>query len=297
MALVLPTDASATQPKQPVTDLDQAAFFKPELYISSSHAALADIQSRLPNREAWDTFLQARAAGGGDAVHVYIDPRSGAATNIVGAFPIIPGSGAGNTVTLSTVSRSLGRSVRGIDAETVAALVRRFVVAHQDVLAIDVRQLGTFTATQVNPDLWQVSAPQQVNGVPVRHGRLAATISHGNLVVIGTETWGNAAVDIGPAVAAEFALDAGFAQAGGRALADVLLQEPALEVIPVAPLGRQQGDLYVGEVGAGYEHRLVWSFVFQRPPEHARWEVMVDAHTGDVLSLQDINHYVQRRVT
>ena len=50
-------------------------------------------------------------------------------------------------------------------------------------------------------------------------------------------------------------------------------------------------------MGRGYGHRLVWTFVFQRPPEDARWEVLVDAHTGEVLAFQDINHYVQRQVT
>jgi hypothetical protein len=295
-ALVLPGAAWAAQPKQAVTDIDQKAFFKPELYISSAHVAVADIQSRLPNQEAWSAFLQARAAGG-RPVQAYVDPRSGAATNIIGAFPLIPGGGDGNAVTLASVSQALGRSVEAVNAEVVAALVRRFAVAHQGVLGIDVRQLGPATASQVTPDLWQVSIPQQVRGVPVRYGRLAATISHGNLVLIGTETWGNARVDAGAEVVAEHALDAGFAQAGGRTVADVMLQDPTLEIVPVAPLARQQGDTYTGEVGAGYEHRLVWSFVFQRQPEGARWEVLVDAHTAEVLSLQDVNHYVQRRIT
>jgi hypothetical protein len=297
LALAVPAAAWAAKPKDLVTDLDQAAFFKPELYISSSHAALADIQSRLPNAAAWEAFLQASAAGDVAAPHVYIDPRSGAATNIIGAFPIIPGSGVGNTVTLSAVSQALGRPVGAVDSQTVADLVRRFVLAHKDVLGIDARQLGAFTATQVNPDLWQVTAPQQVQGVPVRYGRLAASVSHGNLVVIGTENWGNARLSVAPEVGPEFALAEGFARAGGRTVADLMLQEPALEVVPVAPLQRQQGDLYVGEVGAGYEHRLVWSYVFQRPPEDGRWEVVVDAHSGEVLSLQDINHYVERRIT
>ena len=96
LALLLPTAAAwAAQPKQPVTDLDQKAFFKPELYIASSQASLQDIQSRLPNQGAWNAFLQARAAAG-QSVNVFIDPRSGAAVNIVGAFPLIPGTGAGN---------------------------------------------------------------------------------------------------------------------------------------------------------------------------------------------------------
>jgi trimeric autotransporter adhesin len=294
-SLALPAASWAAQPKQAVTDIDQKAFFKPELYLSSAHAPLADIQSRLPNRAAWDTFLQGAAAG--RPVHVYVDPRSGAATNIIGAFPLIPGNGDGNSVTLESLSQALGRPVPAVDADVVGTLVRRFAVQHHEVLGIDTRQLGAALATQVTPDLWQVSIPQQVRGVPVRYGRLAASISHGNLVVIGTETWGNARVQVTAEVGPEHALDAGFGEAGGRTVSDVMLQEPKLEIVPVAPLGRQQGDLYTGEVGAGYEHRLVWSFIFQRLPEGARWEVLVDAQTAEVLSLQDVNHYVQRQIT
>ena len=117
LALVLPTAAWAAQPKQSVTDLDQRAFFKPELYVSSAHAPLADIQSRLPNQAAWDAFLQARLSAGQEPVHVYIDPRSGAVTNLMGAFPIIPGSGAGNSVTLGSLAQALGRPVPAVDAD------------------------------------------------------------------------------------------------------------------------------------------------------------------------------------
>jgi hypothetical protein len=297
LALVLPTAAAwAAQPKQTVTDLDQRAFFKPELYISSAHAPLADVQSRLPNQAAWDAFFQARLAAGQEAVHVYIDPRSGAVTNIIGAFPIIPGSGAGNAVTLESLAQALGRPVPAVDAEVVGALVRRFVTQHRAVLGIDLRQLGPIQATQVRPDLWQVSAPQVVRGVPVRYGRLAASISHGNLVTIGTETWGDARVNVQPEVGADFALDAGFAQAGGRTVSDLVLQAPALEIVPVSPAA-QKGEGWDGAVGTGYEHRLVWSFIFQRAGEGARWEVLVDAHSGDVLALQDVNQYVQRQIT
>ena len=295
MALLLPSAAAwAAQPKQTLSDLDQKAFFKPELYIASSQAPLQDIQSRLPNQDAWNAFLQARAAAG-QAVNVFIDPRSGAAVNIVGAFPIIPGTGVGNHVTLGSVRQALGRPVTEIDAAVVSRLMRRFVAANREVLGIDLDQLGEFKAMQVTPELWQVSAPQQVNGVPVRYGRLAGTISHGNLVLLGTETWGRARVDVMPAVDGAAALDLGFAYVEGRTPADTILREPTLEVIPVSPAS-SQGAIWAGPVGGGYEHLLVWSFVFQRAGEGARWEMLVDAHSGEVLSLEDINHYAQQQV-
>ena len=66
-----------------------------------------------------------------------------------------------------------------------------------------------FGYAEVNEDLWQVSFPQEVSGVPVRGGRLLATISHGNIVLLGTETWGNVHVDTSPTIAADEAVKIG----------------------------------------------------------------------------------------
>ncbi|HEX6864378.1 MAG TPA: endopeptidase, partial [Thermoanaerobaculia bacterium] len=52
-----------------------------------------------------------------------------------------------------------------------------------------------------------------------------------------------------------------------------------------------------GPVGAGYRHRLVWTFVFQSRPEHALWEVIVDAHDGELLAFQDITQYASHSIT
>ena len=78
-----------------------------------------------------------------------------------------------------------------MDAATVAGAFVAFAEEHRGLLAIDTAQLGAARAVQVTPDLWQISIPQVYHGVPVRDGRLAASINHGNLVVVGTETWGD----------------------------------------------------------------------------------------------------------
>src|SRR5438093_1399666 len=100
----------AAQPKEPGTDLDRKTFFKPELSISTSHAPLGGVLPRLPNRAAWESLLAAR----GDDPHrpqlkAWLDPRSGAATNVMGPFPLIPGRGVGNRITLRDLAGTLGR--------------------------------------------------------------------------------------------------------------------------------------------------------------------------------------------
>ena len=296
LAVLASSGAWAADPKQAVTALDQKAFFQPELSITSAHLALEDALARHPNRAAWDQFLAGSRAGFVNAsdVKIWIDPRSGVATNIMGAYPLIPGNGLGNTLTLQRLGRDLRRPALRADEELVEAAVRRFIRGHVALLGIEPAQLGAARVSQINPELWQVYIPQVYQGVPVRHGHLVASISHGNLVTIGADTWGNVSgLSLTPEVPAEAALQAGFGFAEGPGPEDVLLQPARLEVIPFSP----EAGAYAGPIGQGYGHRLVWAFVFQRPPEDARWEVMVDAHSGEVIALQDTNHYVERQVT
>jgi hypothetical protein len=295
LCLGLPSaPAWAANPKEPTTELDQKEFFRPELYISGSHVALDDALPQLANRDAWDAFT---ARNGASKFSVYLDGRSGALTNLTLPVPLIPGSGVGNSVSLATLSRRLGREVAAVDAAAVSDAFLAFVRDNRAIFGIDVSQLGEARTTQINEDLWQISIPQTVAGIRVRDARLAGSISHGNLVVVGTEIWGDAKLEMVPTLTPEQALEAGFAFAGGRQKGDVLERDSALEVIPYAPTEFQNGETFGGPIGKGYAHRLVYTFVFSRPPELARWETMVDARTGEVLAFQDINHYADRQVS
>src|SRR5262245_34406601 len=172
----------AVEPKETASYLDQKAFFKPELYISSSHEPIEKIVDRLPNRAVWESYLatqemSATGAPGPMMPRAFIDPRSGAATSLIGAFPLIPGRGVGNRIKVADMAASLGRPVLKVDAASVGDSVLAFVRANADLLGIDVKQLGAVKAADVSPELWQVSIPQTYEGIPVRFGRLAATIN------------------------------------------------------------------------------------------------------------------------
>ncbi len=282
----------AFQPKPPTTPLDQKAFFLPELALSSRNVPLHNILDQLPNRSAWENFLQRYDR----RFHVFIDPRSGVPTNIIGPVPMIPGTGKGNHVTLADVSRRLGRRVHAITPDVVGELVLRWIADHRDIFAIDLDQIGPPRVTQVNTYLWQVYFPQVVEGIPVRYAMLVASINHGNMVLIGTENWGNVRIDPTPRISAEAAMQRGFAYIGGRHPEDVIWKEPALEIVPVSPGARTPGEPYTGTVGAGYRHRLVWVFGVRRPPDLGRWEFQIDAHTGEIIAFQDVNHYAKKQI-
>ncbi len=287
--------ATALDPKQVNTPLDAREFFLPELYVSSSQVPVDEIVGELPNRAAWERFLKLRGEGPEHLrVNAFIDPRSGAATNLISSFPLIPGVGVGNEVTLASLSTKLGRSVDAVDARVVAEATMDFVRSHADVLGIDAGQAGPVRATAISDELWNVYIPQEVGGVRVRGGMLAGTINNGNLVIVGTEGWGHVTIRTQPAIDADKAIDAGFAYAGGRSSADTIVQDAQLEIVPVSPQEFLQGEAFAGPVGKGYRHRLVWTFRFQRGDEGATWEPMVDAHTGEVIAFEDKNHYVTR---
>src|SRR5262245_5773704 len=292
LALLVDPAWALTQ-KKTDTLLEEKAFFRPELSLASSQVPLEDVLAQLPNRAAWESFLHANGARPEtQRIHAYIDPRSGGAVNILGPFPIIPGRGVGNTVTLAQLSRAEGRALRQVDARAVAAAARRWVDAHAAILNVDPRQLGPAKATQVTPELWQVSIPQVYEGVAVRDARVAGTIVQGNLVMIGAENWANVALDATPSLGADDALHLGFLHAEGRQASDVMLRAPRLEIVPTAAGATPEGEAFQGPLGKGYDHRLVWTFEFRRPPEDARWEVMVDALQGEVIAFQDTNQYV-----
>ncbi len=289
-AVLLSGSAWGIAPRESASPLAAREFFAPELYLSSANAALEDVLPQLANRAAWDEYLRGRA-GDGARVRAFVDPRSGAATSLLVADPLLPGR---NRLTLADLSARLGRRVDAVDARAVAEAAWAWVDARRAILGVQADQLGPVRASQVHENLWQVSIPQVAGGVRVRDARLVLTISHGNVILAGTQTWGAVALRATPSISAEKALDAGFEYAGGRSLTDTMAKQPELEIVPFAP---RDYEVASGAVGRGYGHRLVWSFSFQRAGDEATWETLVDAHSGEVLAFQDTNHYIAKSIT
>src|SRR5262245_18893987 len=273
--------AFSVHAKDPSAGLDAREFSKPELYISSTNAPLEDVLSQLKNREAWETRL---ARGREDSVRAFIDTRTGAVSNLLESVPLVPGRGEGN--------RLRGKA----DAAAVEAAFRAHLGARREVLGIDLAQLGKARVVQVD-HLWQITIPQTADSVLVRDARLMATLNHGNLVLLGTEYWSDVrGLNTRPTLSASQALDAGFGYADGRRPEDVMIRAPRLEIVPIAPQDLQVGEGYGGPIGDGIRHRLAWSFVFQRAPQESRWEVLVDAHDGEILAFRDNNQYARKSI-
>ena len=274
--------------------LRDRSFADESLYLADVDEPYDVLAERLPNAAAWRRYREEL----GVPSRVWIDPRSGAPVNLLTRVPLLPGSGLGNNVKLADVERLLGRPVPAVDAAVAGDAVAAYARLHAEVLGIDIAQLGAPLAESVADGLWHVWVPQRAGGVPVRDAGLAATLRHGNLVLLGLEGWGDVRLDLQPRLSADEALEVGFEFAGGRRVEDRLVDGPRLELLLTAAPGETEAKPFAGEIGAGYGHRLAWTFVFQRPSEAGDWEISVDAHDARVLGLGDARSTAdQRRLT
>jgi hypothetical protein len=266
---------SFVPPQRGSDPLYEKAFILPETNLRSNLIPIEYVIDRLPNREAWRKFFSVH----GKCAVVMIDTKAGTPGNVACHLPIIPGMGAGNTVTLQSLSAMLGYPITSITNGVVANVFRLFVIDKRELLAIDVNQLGQPSAFQVSSDLWQTTIAQQANEIPVRGSRVGGTISHGNLVVFGLTKWKDVQISLTPEISATQAYDIGFDYVGGKLKTDKIWKEATLEIIPIDTGGQTYG------------HRLVWVFGFKRVSFHATWELLIDAHTGQVVAFQDVNKY------
>jgi len=248
--------------KSTATDpLAQRAFSLPELQLKGMHVPIEYILNRLPNRDAWNKFFSIYGK-----CLVYIDSKSGTPVNLMHQFPLIPGT---------------HDNITSVTNDVVADLFEHFVRNNSDILALDVNQLGEHTAFPTNDDSWQVNISQQLNGVPVRDSRVGGTITGGKLAILGLSHWKNVDISTEPKISAQQAFDVGFDYAGGLSPNDEIWKEPALEIVTI------------DAGGDSYTHRLLWIFGFRRIPAIAKWEVLVDAHTAEMVAFHDVNHYLR----
>ncbi|OGF63648.1 MAG: hypothetical protein A2Y62_02025 [Candidatus Fischerbacteria bacterium RBG_13_37_8] len=286
MVLAVTTMTYAFRAKNAKNDIERLEFMEENLYISLTNTPIADVLAQLANRAEWEHFLSNNKNS-----HVYIDVRSGRPTSIIVVKPIIPGSGDMNTLTMQDISMKLGYEVRQIGSNEVRQLIRDFIRENANLLGINPAEIGDVNAVNTDGDyIWDIYVNRKVNGIPVRDANMVFVINHGNLVLYGVEKWGTIDVNIVPAISKEQAIANGFAMIGGLTENDTFLKEGHLELVPYSPTS------YTAVLGTGYGYHLVWAYTFTRDGYHPTWEMLVDAHSGKVLSFQDLNQYALRKI-
>ncbi len=253
----------------------------------------------IPNRlERADALSPARAAAtrgqlerlGVAPQAAFLDPRGGRWGTLLPAEPLLPGDGAGNE--LSWEGLGTARPEEGPALEQAAwSALRRYLAAHRTSLRLDPAELAPGRVTVHDAgDRIQIHAPRAVGGVPVRGSFVNAVLSHGNLVLLGASHWGTVEVATAPTLTADAARSV-----LERHLAphwpSSYRQRPRLLILPLAA-GR---DPRAATPGEGYRHRLAWALTPDFAADPGTWEALVDAHSGELVSFDDTNHYVSTR--
>ena len=122
-ALLAATAAPALAIDPPRGRSGAASSSAPELTSAAATCRSTTCSPSCPTAEPGSASGGARRRGP-ERVHVFIDPRSGAATNIMAPFPLLPGDGVGNRVRLAELGARLGRDIARVDAAVVAEAAR-----------------------------------------------------------------------------------------------------------------------------------------------------------------------------
>ena len=210
---------------------------------------------------------------GADPSVAFLDARGGRWRTLLFARPTLPGSGAGNDLSWNG-DRPADDAALG---ELAWQRIRAFVTSHADSLRIDVDELDPRVAVHNGGALIQIWADRTAHGLPVRGAGFTAVINHGNLVLMGIELWGDVALDPTPVISAKTAL-AQVESFVAPMEVESLQEQSSLTILPVS-------------AGEGYSHRLAWTVRPTIPGDLGQWEMLVDAHSGELLAFQDLNHY------
>jgi hypothetical protein len=200
--------------------------------------------------------------------------------------PLVPGKG--NTL-------PAGRS--RVTLSDVEQACRAFLARYPELLRVgglDLR-LDASRSTSYGEDerLWFVELQQYHEGVPVDDAAVFFRVSHGNLVQFGADHVADVEVGATPTVARDQAFAAALKTLGlaARRVSETV-DAGTLRIRTALPEGERPGEGLRNAPGQGYAHRLVWQFAFRVSGDASTIQVAVDAHSGALLGLRDLNQYV-----
>ena len=291
-----------TTPKESSSYLEQKAFFKPELYISSSQAPLAEIVDRLPNRAAWEAFAARPAADGSPHARVHRSAL-GRGRQPDGRRPAHPRPRRRQPRDARRRSAPrLGRTCEAVDEAVVADATRALRRPDRDRARHRRRPArAPPRPRRSTPTSGRSASRRPTRASPCATAASRPRISHGNLVVDRHRDLGQRARPRRRARASPptQALDAGFAYADGRAAEDEILRAAARSRSSRARRRSTRAARRFAGPGRAAATATAWSGPSSSSarPSDARWEVMVDAHTARCSPSRTSNHYVERQVT
>lgn len=199
-------------------------------------------------------------------------------------IPWIPGRG--NRLSQADLSSHLAGRTE-IDLAVMESIARGFLPQVAPALGVEPAALvlDHGRSCRFGSSLWYVDFDVYHDGLPIEGARVVLRVNNGNLVQFGTENVPSSGASVPEASLARDEARTRLSEyIGGLRESDRMVDSGSLHVIPAA-LEKRRGLI------------RVWQFVFRREGESATWQARVDAATGEVLELYDINSYVQAQVS
>jgi Zn-dependent metalloprotease len=286
----VPSAANAIQPVEDSDGIFSAEFSAPELEVQPSTVTHAPGAQSAAGLAAMQGFFTRNSYDW----EVRWDQRSNLPNLIQGiGVPLLPGRG--NTLTRADLGLPANREITIDDVES---RVRSFMSLYPEIFGAAGKdlKLNKQASTVVGADrqIWLIELQQTVNGVPVEGSNVFFRVNNGNIIQFGTERIAPVRVSTTPRLDNVAALAAAF-QALGVPASEVseIVNPGKLKIVPTLPAGERPGERFVGAAGNGYRHLLTWEVAFRRAGSPATWQALVDAQSGKVLSVLDLNNYAQ----
>ena len=225
---------------------------------------------------------------------VRMDTRNARPNLIEGAgIPLLPGRG--NRLTLDDLK--LGHA-GDVTLKDVEARVRAFLAAFPEVLrlgSVELR-LDEKSSARAGRDgqFWVIELAQTHKGIPIEGANVFFRINQGNVIQFGAEKIASVRLDTRAKVGREAAFATALAKLGvGLFEKTEIVNAGELRIYPTLIAGEAPAMRFAGTPGKGYGHVLAWKLAFRVGDDPATWQAVVDARTGNLLSLFDLNDYAQ----
>ncbi len=289
-----PAPAAAQAMKEERSALGALSFQSPVLDAQQEIELYEGVQGQVAStlNSSWQAFRVANQL----PWQASVDRRTGlVAFAEGGGVPMVPGHG--NSLTRADIDAFLqGR--QEVDLAVMESVVRDYLKQVAPMLGVDPASLVLNRARSGQPAayVWFVDFDVVRGGLPLEGARVVFRINNGNLVQFGSEYLPSPGAAVPAAkVGKEAALATVAGYVGGFTAADTFRDAGSQHLLPAATSSRVKLEDFAFGQGRGMVR--VWQFVFHREGVMGNWRARVDAATGALLELGDVNEYAQAAAT
>ncbi|HEY0781749.1 MAG TPA: hypothetical protein VGE98_04780, partial [Thermoanaerobaculia bacterium] len=276
--------------KQGTGLLHNLSFSSDRLRMNEAIAPLDNVQSNLSSstQTGWAGFR----TNNGQQWQALVDKRHGQVSLMEGSgIPWIPGKG--NNLTQSDLAaKTNGKGV--VSLASLEQIARTFLPQVQGLLGVDPKSLVLNLGRSGQPagHVWFIDFDVVQNGATVENARVVFRVNNGNLIQVGTENLPTPGA-VAPKVrlAAADAMTVVSKYIGGFTSADTFADSGSLHLLPISQSDARFADGFAFGQGRGLAN--VYQITFHRDGVMGNWRARVDAATGELLALEDINEYAQ----